>query len=167
MKFLQEKEHQTKLCRGVITLCQGFHGAGQRCAQRNESKVRSKTQTRAFQTNWFLCIFRSTLPSDLAIFRGKVIKFCFKNLGNPWVMQHCTPAESKNAGVFPDHKAKWSGKDLHPSNPTMHMTTGISTSCTEGLISKYPAQIPTCIHKGKLQKSNTLTDTDYSVWEIG
>ena len=123
-----ERETQNQFsCRGDVTFSRAFTA---QVKVKHESSARSKTHTRAFQTNWFFHFS--------ANFKNKIEQNFLPKLGNPRVMLHCTPAELKNAEVLLHHKVMWLKRNLHPSNPTMHMTRGISTSWPKRLIPKYP-----------------------------
>ena len=126
--FFSEKEVQNQFsCRGDVTLPRVFTA---QVKVKSESNARPKTTRVLFNQPGFLTFS--------ANFTNKIEQKFSSKLENPPVTLHCTPAESKNAEVLSHHKALWPKRSLHPSNPTMYMTRGISTLWFKRLIPKYP-----------------------------
>ena len=122
-----ERETQNQFsCRGDVTLPRVFTA---QVKVKHESNARPKTTRVLFNQPGFLTFS--------ANFTNKIEQKFSSKLENPQVMLHCTPAESKNAEVLSHHKALWPKRSLHPSNPTMYMTRGISTLWFKRLIPKY------------------------------
>ena len=114
---IPEKETQNQFsCRGDVTLPRVFTA---QVKVKSESNARPKTTRVLFNQPGFLTFS--------ANFTNKIEQKFSSKLENPPVTLHCTPAESKNAEVLSHHKALWPKRSLHPSNPTMYMTRGIST----------------------------------------
>ena len=114
---IPERETQNQFsCRGDVTFSRAFTA---QVKVKHESSARPKTTRGLFNQTDF-CIFRPT-------FKNKIEQNFLPKLGNPRVMLHCTPAESKNAEVLFHHRVLWFKRSPHPSNPAMHMTRGIST----------------------------------------